>query len=296
MTDGSHAGGADPTDEQDDTAAIQAALDSGAPVVYFPSSGAPWEGRYLVSGTLVIPDHVERIVGFESLIVGARGSVFTDANAAEAVFRIDGTPNGSGLEIEGFRLTSQGDSLAGAIWFDHSSPRSVTLRHVQTGGGAQLAYRGNADAGDAFLEDVCCAALGLSEGQAVWARQLNVEHRISPMVRNSGASLWVLGIKTEGPFTVISSTNDGATELLGGLLYPVEPVPQDTPAFVTDGAEMALVYAVSAYEVESRNYQLQVLEPRGSLQKDEVVSRHLGSLVPLYAIHNRQREDAEQRR
>ena len=103
------------------------------------------------------------------------------------------------------------------------------------------------------------------------------------MVTNAGGSLWVLGIKTEGPFTVISSTNDGATELLGGLLYPVEPVPQDTPAFVTDGAEMALVYAVSAYEAESHIYQLQVSEPRGSLQKDEVVSRHLGSLVPLYA-------------
>lgn len=114
--------------------------------MYFPSSGAPWEGRYLVTSTLVIPDHLQRIVGFESLILGARGSVFTDANGVAAVFRIDGTGTSSSLEVEGLRLAAQGESLAGAIWFDHRSPRSVTLRHVQAGG-AQLAYRGNADAG-----------------------------------------------------------------------------------------------------------------------------------------------------
>jgi hypothetical protein len=281
VTDESHAGGADPTDEQDDTAAIQAALDSGAPVVYFPSSGAPWERRYLVTSTLVIPDHVERIVGFESLILGARGSVFTDATATEAVFRIDGDSAG-GLQVDGLRLTRQDESLAGAIWFDHRSPRSLTLRHVQPGGGARLAYRGNADAGRLFLEDVCCGALALGDEQEVWARQLNLENPASPMVENAGAQLWVLGIKTEAPFTIIESTRGGATELVGGLLYPVEAVPADTPAFVNNGATTSLVYAVSAYVDESHNYQVQVLDPKAQLTKDETVARNLGSLVPLY--------------
>lgn len=103
------------------------------------------------------------------------------------------------------------------------------------------------------------------------------------MVSNAGAQLWVLGIKSEGPFTIITSTNGGATELLGGLLYPVVPVPNDTPAFVSYGGGMSLVFAVSAHVDDIRNYRLQVLDSQGSLTEDEVVSRHLGSLVPLYA-------------
>ncbi len=145
-----------------------------------------------------------------------------------------------------------------------------------------MAYRGNADAGRLFLEDVCCGALALGDEQEVWARQLNLENPASPMIENAGAQLWVLGIKTERPFTIIESTKGAATELLGGLLYPVQPVPADTPAFINDGAATSLVYAVSAYLDESRNYQVQVLDPRGELTRNDVVERNLGSLVPLY--------------
>lgn len=38
-------------------------------------------------------------------------------------------------------------------------------------------------------------------------------------LKNDGGQLWILGIKTEGPGTNITTCNGGRTELLGGLVY-----------------------------------------------------------------------------
>ncbi len=282
VTDEAHAGGADPGDEEDDTAAIQAALDSGAPVVYFPSSGDPWLGRYLVSQTLVVPDHVERIVGFESLVLGARGSVFTQERGTVPVFRIVGKRAEKDLTVDGLRLSAHDEPMRAAVWFEHQSSRTLAFRHVQAGGGSQLAYRATDGAGRLFLEDFCCGALEFGAEQPVWARQLDVEKPLSPMVLNAGAQLWILGLKTEGPFTIITATGDGSTELLGGLLYPVDTVPTDTAAFFVDGATASFVYAVSAYVDDTRNYTQHVSEPPHELTEDETIARVLGSIVPLY--------------
>ncbi len=281
VTDPAHAGGADPTDDADDTAAIQAAFDSGAPVVYFPASTASRGGRYLVSKTLVVPATVERIVGFNSLMLGANGSTFTRPSASQGVFRVDGSTD-AGLRVEGLRMAPEQEPLIGAVWFDHYSSRSVTLSHTLTSTDAALTYRGRPGAGPVFLEDVCCGSLQLGSDQQVWARQLNVEKRASPMITNEGARLWVMGIKSELPETVIASAGGSSSEILGGLLYPVEPVPRGTPAFIESDASGSYVYAVSAYIEESRNYRVHVVSAAGELSVGQTVARNLGSLIPLY--------------
>src|SRR5262249_10369104 len=122
-------------------------------------------------------------------------------------------------------------------------------------------------------------------GQQVWARQLNLEDTVSPMLRNDGGRVWLLGVKTERASTVMETANSGRTELLGGLLYPANAVSPDTAAFVNNGSWQSLTYAVSAY-VQGGNYRLQLLSTRGNstqalLQSDLIKRGSLGSIVTL---------------
>jgi hypothetical protein len=62
-------------------------------------------------------------------------------------------------------------------------------------------------------------------------------------VLNDGSTLWIFGIKTEQPTTVVETTDGGSTELLGGLLYPLATA--KAPAFIIDGGTSTMTYAVS---------------------------------------------------
>jgi hypothetical protein len=80
----------------------------------------------------------------------------------------------------------------------------------------------------------------------VWARQLNTEGDGVRIV-NRGAPLWILGIKTEGANTAISSLAASRTEVLGGLLYPATPIPRDLPAFHVEDSSFTATVAESSY-------------------------------------------------
>ena len=102
-----------------------------------------------------------------------------------------------------------------------------------------------AGTGDAFFEDtIGPKPLRIAHPQHVWARQLNIEFGEKPLVENHGGTLWLLGYKTEGQMVCIQQTA-GKTELLGGLIYPLRNVPGGTPAFLIEGGEAALSYAMS---------------------------------------------------
>lgn len=284
VTDETFADGADPSDTEDDTTAIQAALDSGSSTVYFPSTGLQGEGRYLVSDTLVIPPTVEHIVGFDSFVAPAEVNSFQSSPAGKAMFRVEGGDEDQTLVLERFRLSRFQVEADGVIWIEHASPRTLVLKHLMVGGG-ETGYSGQQGSGPMFIEDYCCASLRLDETAGVWARQLNIESN-SLMLANRATSLWILGIKTERPATVIETYEGGATELLGGLLYPVEEVPPDRPAFINSDGRHSLVYAVSAYSNDNRNYTVQVRESvdgeTQTLLTDDVPSRNQGSTIPLH--------------
>ena len=283
VTDPAHAGGADPTDEEDDTAAIQAALDSGRPIVYFPSSGPLSEGRYLISDTLVVPSHVERIIGLESWLSPSADNQFQDESNPRPLFSFEGGESGQTVSLERFRFIRYEADFPGAIWIQSDSPRTLVIQEVTLGGGDLVGYRGLPDSGPLFLEDFCCSNIQLDNTQGVWARQLNPERSNKTKVENSGTDLWILGIKTENPTVVVETTESGRTELFGGLLYPVEDVPADLPAFVSVDAEHFLVYAVSAHGSASRNHVIQVEETTDGVTEqlltDQAPSRDLGSVV-----------------
>ncbi|MBY0263796.1 MAG: glycoside hydrolase family 55 protein, partial [Phycisphaerales bacterium] len=73
--------GAVPDDNLDDTAAIQAAMDSGAAAVYFPTGG------YAVSDTITLGPSVQRVVGLKSALGIWSGLWMRQA----PVFRVPGT-------------------------------------------------------------------------------------------------------------------------------------------------------------------------------------------------------------
>ncbi|MGH8935438.1 MAG: glycosyl hydrolase family 28-related protein [Acidimicrobiia bacterium] len=278
VTDPAFAGGADPFDSRDDTAAIQSALDSGKSTIYFPSSGRPDLGRYLINDTLVIPPSVNRIIGLESFLAPMAQGQFGSAERPAPMFRFEEGSSEDVLVLERISIGVYGRRAEGAIGFEHASPRTLVMRHVTFRG-----YHSQPGAGPLFLEDFCCSKLEFNGPQSIWARQLNVEVS-QTKIHNRGADLWVLGIKTELPTTVIETTEEGRTEVLGGLLYPVNPVAPDTAAFVSIDAQSRLVYAVSAYLDGSRNYTVQVRATRGEetrelLSSDVPVRGGYGSLI-----------------
>lgn len=193
-------GGAD--DNQDDTAALQAAIDSGAQTIYLP------RGTWQIDGTVILRNQVIRLLGTEAKIVGAGTIELQDGgNSPDPVFL-------ERLEIKELTLR-------------HNSQRTWVIQHLL--GGRYVAEPG---AGNAFFADVLLGFVKVVKGQQVWARQLNIEgnSEANPnqlaKVHNDGGKVWILGFKTEDEGTQILTTNGGETELIGALHvseYGTEP-------------------------------------------------------------------------
>ncbi|HEY5106586.1 MAG TPA: glycosyl hydrolase family 28-related protein, partial [Caulobacteraceae bacterium] len=105
----------------DDTSAIQAAFNSGAPV-YFPA------GRYLISATLTMTsaaNHGQVVRGAGSVATdgaGAAKTVLAPTSAVSVLFSIDGTPFAGfvqGFGFENFAVDMAGmTDVAGSVAFD----------------------------------------------------------------------------------------------------------------------------------------------------------------------------------
>jgi len=80
-------------------------------------------------------------------------------------------------------------------------------------------YRATKGAGS-FGENVTIGQWRVRVRSKCLAEQLNTEFTKATRLVNNGARLWILGIKTEDPYTVIETKAGGKTEVLGGLLYP----------------------------------------------------------------------------
>ena len=279
--------GAVADDYGDDTAAIQAAIDSGKSTIYLP------QGMYFVNNTIRVRGQVRRILGMQSWIEIGPNTAFSDPANPQPMFRFEGGTQ-EVVSIERIELVHNSASypFAGGICIEDASPQTVVLRDLIMMSDPKYFYRNAAGAGKLFIENVSSiAAYNFEYPQNVWARQLNPEsHSISsgPIMRQNGGKFWILGLKTEGRRTVLEMTGGGQTELLGGLLYPVEQVPAELPAFVNKESQSSLIYMVSAYAAD-RNYNIQVEETRGGVTKKlsrsnviNILSRSHGFYMPLY--------------
>lgn len=181
---GPHQFGGAPSDGIDDTAALQAAIDSGAETIYLQN------GTWNVSGELVMRDSVIRLIGAEARLTGDT-----------ATLRIPGA--GPTLILERMEIRE--------VDFVHEGTRTLVLADL-SGGSYEAA---GADTGDVFIED-CVLAFARFRDQKAYARQLNIENQPDQAkVQNDGADVWILGFKTEDSGVQVLTTGGGRTDLLG---------------------------------------------------------------------------------
>jgi hypothetical protein len=256
----------------DDTAAIQAAIDSGKTTVYLPL------GDYTVSDTIRIRGNVRRILGQQSTLVATQS--LRGSEKPVLLYEDGGTQPTVWIE----RIKSNFQASGRHTWIQHNSSNDLVLRHVFIAYGK--AYR-NEGTGRLFMEDV--AAGGANEvmeeipafifkDQEVWAWQFDPEGCL-PHVINDGGRLWVFGFKVgenHGPY--FYTVNGGQTELLGGVVNELtydEP-PADRAILINDNSDTFAIF-VERTRLGDENPAPVVIRER----RDQEVRELLNGDVPL---------------
>ncbi len=212
--------GADPTGKTDSSQALQAAIDSGARTVYLPG------------GAHFLFDAEVRICGALQRIIGLEGRCKFGDNAVWRLVDDDDQRHGRDAPVVIIERCSN-QSGGQSVTILHESKRTLV---VSSWIGAHVIGRGR---GEIFLDDYC-GRLDLESPQHhVWCRQLNTE-REGTMLTNNGASLWILGMKTEKIGTIIHTRAGGFTDLLGCFIYSNRGWDNEIPAFLIEDAQANL--------------------------------------------------------
>jgi hypothetical protein len=236
-----------------DTRDIQKVFNAGKSTVYFPC------GAYWYSNIITVPARVRRIVGYNSSI-----NTSTDGNGLGLVFRVE--------EFSENALII--DMFGSGVTVEHRCQRPVALRH---GGYRYVASQG---AGNVYFDDVGMDNVRFLKGQNVWIRQLNTEGD-GQHVENSGANMWVMGVKTEGLGTVIKTTDGGASEVLGTLIYPCQIFKGSEPAaFINIESNQSLIFRSTTY-AKGGNYPVLIQETRGG-ETRTITTGGKGKTIPLF--------------
>jgi hypothetical protein len=273
--------GADPRGIGDSTAAIQAAIDSGATTVYFPT------GVYRATRTIRVGGQVRMLKGFDSSL-NPSGEAFSHADRPVPLLKIE--PGPAEVTLDHFRLGAYyPHPVPGVIFVEQDSARPLVIRDSLIGSlSTSVAYENTSrGTGTLFVENVAAQPWQILFPQNVFARQINPEGNFTK-ITNRGGKLWILGLKTEGAGSNIKTEQGGSTELLGGLIYPVWKTSADTAGFVVTDSRASFIYAVSNYKggVGAGNFAVQIEENQHGVTKSllstSLPSRGQGIVVPLY--------------
>jgi len=269
--------GAVPDVNADNTQAIQAAIDSGASTIYFPT------GQYGIKGTIYVRGNVRHMISLRAQLVARPGHIWTDANNKRPVWSVeDGASDVVWFHDFSFSGNWFTDHKAvGATTFEVNTDRTFVMVDTKA---VSMRLLGQ---GDVYIENTCCPTIE-NNGGNLWVRMYNVERTSSdPSLKNNGGNVWVLGLKTERAQTVVEGNNGSKTEIFGGMFYPVKTVPSTLPAVVNNESSLSINFAVIAYR-SSRNYNILVKETLDGITrnlKDSDVPPRPGfsSIVPLFA-------------
>jgi hypothetical protein len=184
----------------DDSAAVQAAMSSGRPIVYFPKA------VYRLRSPVDVPPTVLRIMAFY-------GSVNGSLHVAE-----DGPQP---LLIEDFGTNSR-------TFIRHQAPRTLVLSHLR----CMYFNENESPKAKVFVNN--CNGLGKNDrvfkNGRFWVRFMNTEYKQRPNFTCNASDMWVFGYKVEGHMTNFESIGGGRLEVLGGVCnehgHQVSP---DTP-------------------------------------------------------------------
>lgn len=221
--------------------AIQAAIDSGKPIVYLPN------GVYRVRQQIVLRGGVRMVTGFQSGITPSQPMPSHGDKPGrmgqQALIRFEGGHT-NGVILQHLRID-------GVV--EHAGKTPLVMRHVDFGG-----YRDTDEgSGDMFVEDTIGAPFHVHHPQRFFGRQINSEFGEHPLFENRGGDVWMLGFKTEGEMTCLYQTA-GRTEMLGAQFYPLGNRNPVGPAVLNEGGQVAATLCMN-----SRGYRLYLGEAAG---------------------------------
>lgn len=221
--------------------AIQAAIDSGSPTVYFP------HGSYPVLSAVQLRGKVRRLHGMHGGI--SRHADFAPADGP--VLIVSGTEAAATYHLE--RIEADG--------LRHASPATLVIASSSV-----KRFENAPGAGKLFIEDNGDADWHFDHPQRVWARQWNPEsHAAGPCITSRGATVWSLGFKTEYESSKLLAEAGAKTEILGGFIYPIGKIPADRPIFENIDSAMSLIYGTSVY---GSNHTVHIIDTQRGVRKE----------------------------
>ncbi len=218
----------------DDTTTIQAALNSGKPVVFFPGY------NYKISNTLSIPSGVRKLVG--------RGLPFFDTASGGSLnvnpLSCDATTGGS-VTIQNLQFSLNFTPTNRSVVHNCAVPLIIT--GLRANGILQTA----SGTGKLYMEDIAISGpVTLVTNGSTWIRQNNVENGTAcSLCVSGGHKLWSLGYKTEeaNNAKMLSVTGSSYAELLG-IFNSVHQVWAGPAYYVVDSQfSMAAMTAYAQY-------------------------------------------------
>ena len=257
--------GAVENDNQDDTVAVQAAMNSGASVVYFPT------GNYYLSDTITIGPAVKRVEGLN-------GDITLNAPLASENRPVWLIPPGSQAEVHlrGLNSSFSGPGQpGGGVWIEQATANTLIVRD------GDISYRNSVSGGKLFLENVVGTNMTFT-GQKVWARQLNPEGSGGTHIINDGGDLYILGLKTEGSSRTLDNRRGARTAIMGGLIYPATAINDRTQPMITNN-ESSISFSLpeSAYGDPNNAHAIWVRQTRNGVTTD-----FTRAMLPLGRIHS----------
>jgi hypothetical protein len=225
--------------------AIQQALNSGQETIYLPI------GLYALSGPLVIPPTVRRVIGFVSQLKLAK----TYPTATPVITIAPERKHSLVLE----RLDLWTGAPLDTIWISNESHADLLIRDILLDG---FGYRGTGDgsakSGRVFFMNVGGAKHMEFDHQDVFAWQLNPESK-GTKILDKGGRMTIYGLKIEGSGVVIANDHGDVT-VFGGEIFINNDIPTDMPAFDIDhGRTCASTVEVSNFPKDRGYTQFTVL-------------------------------------
>ena len=236
----------------DDTAAIQRAMLSGKPVVYFPKA------NYVINGTVNIPASVREITW---LFGGVHRSTATEPDGP-ALFCVE-EPSKAPLLIHG-------TITAGGVFLDHEAERPVVLEDIEVWfhhvrGYARRAgmlfpspaaqettiwrlYRNTRPEGatkEVFVNNsLFFASDDDKESHALrnvrtWARMVNSEHLKGAQYSFRKSDAWIFGFKSEDSEKLFLADDHSKLEVLGGCF--LNWAPRKGPAIISRDSQIFIL-------------------------------------------------------
>ena len=266
-----------PDDSGDnDTAAIQAAMNSGATTIFFPGNF-----KYKINDTIEVPPSVRRIIAQHSGING------TETFKSQPMLRLVGNTS-EPLSIEGLSVGAWPHSIIG---YEVASDRPVYFKYSNNVAARSTITTSPNWSGEIYIDEYL-GSLKLKGTGSAWIRQWNPENnpfkpgKSDPELTyavNDGAKLWVLGTKTEAPAINVLTQKDGKTEILGGFFrdhFAPEEYQPTVPYFITKNADLSASYLQYAWG-PGKARRLQAIETQDE-QKNELVTPPELLTVELY--------------